>query len=85
MKILAIDTSTDRTAVGIVKDGKLVKNEKDDVELAIRNIVHHRVNGVNLSEGEVRMPKGAPALTNDEVEVLRLWTIDKSIEILNRR
>lgn len=78
------DTKADG-GLALVKDGKLVKDQNDGIELAIRNVVHHRVNGVSLSEGEVRMPKGAPALSNEEVEVLRLWTIDKSIEILNRR
>jgi mono/diheme cytochrome c family protein len=78
------DTKADG-GLTLVKDGKLVKDQNDGVELAIRNIVHHRVNGVSLSDGEVRMPKGAPALSNEEVEVLRLWTVDKSIDILNRR
>lgn len=77
------DTKADG-GLTLIKDGKIVKDEEDKFEVSKRLIVHHRVNGVNLSEGETRMPKGNP-LSDEEVETLRLWAVDKSVEVLNKR
>lgn len=69
----------------LVQNGKIWFNPKDELELASRVVTHHRVNGVGLNDGEARMPKGAPQLSDDEVELLRLWALDKSIEVLNKK
>lgn len=48
-----------------------------DISLADSVLIHHRTNAVNL-DGDARMPKGSPALSDDKVEILRQWLVSKA-------
>jgi len=47
------------------------------VSLAARNRIHDRVNAVGLKErGLAKMPKGNKTLSDEEVEIIRLWGLE---------
>lgn len=57
----------------------LVKNDKlVDIPLGKMILVHHRTNGVNLN-GDVKMPKGNNGLSDEQVELLRMWLVEKAL------
>lgn len=66
------DTKSDG-GLTLVKGGKLV-----DVSLAQAVLVHHRTNAVSLDTDEAAMPKGTPALSDDDVDTIRLWMVKKA-------
>lgn len=57
----------------------LVKNDKlVDIPLSKMILVHHRTNGVNLN-GDAKMPKGNNGLSDEQVELLRMWLVEKAL------
>lgn len=64
----------------LLKGGKLVINENDKEELAIRTNVFLRTDAGLLQEGETRMPKGSPPLSDEDVNTLKLWMREKAVK-----
>lgn len=75
------DTKADG-GLALIKNGKL-----QDLSVATSMILHHRTNGIGLDvdNGEVRMPKGSPPLDNDKVETIRLWSVEKAYKELDTK
>lgn len=73
------DTKADG-GLTLVKNGHLMGGTTRKERVNSSNLIgavlsHHRVNGINLNE-EARMPKGSPALSDDKVEIIRLWLVE---------
>lgn len=64
----------------LLKGGKLVIHENDKEELAIRTNVFLRTDAGLLQEGETRMPKGSPPLSDEDVNTLKLWMREKAVK-----
>lgn len=64
------------------QDGGLTLVKSDTLQLLDINDrveLYDRVQGINLeARGKARMPKGGAALSDDEVETMRLWMIEES-------
>lgn len=71
------------------RDGKefarLFIEEDECRELAKRNLIHDSVNGVGLADrGKKLMPMSGDKLSDEDVETLRLWSLEKAEAIFKK-
>lgn len=64
--------------LSLINNGQLA-----DLDLVEATLINHRVLGQNLdiANGETRMPKGGPPLPADQLETIRLWTVEMAKSI----
>ncbi len=64
--------------VSIDTSGEYLNN----IPLAMRVIIHDHASGIGLeARGKKLMPLGGPPLSDEDVELLRLWTVEKAEKI----